>query len=91
MRACRDGRCEILVTKRVRIPLDARYGFKTFSFDPSDSKWRFSYPGGGSGSLKLFDPQKSQTWSGPTAKQSITFAVVASEGSKAVISLRPGK
>ncbi|GLY83076.1 hypothetical protein [Actinoallomurus iriomotensis] len=33
VRACHDGSCEILVTKRTRIPLDSRFGFRTFSFD----------------------------------------------------------
>jgi hypothetical protein len=91
VRACRDGACEILVTKRVSIPLTSRFGLKTFSFDPADSTWRYTYPGGGSGSLSFQAPPYSGSWAGPSAKQSLLLTVVASQGSKAVISLRPGK
>jgi hypothetical protein len=91
VRACRDGSCEILVTKRVSIPLTSRFGFKAFSFDPADSTWRYTYPGGGSGSLSFQAPPYSGSWAGPTAKQSLVLTVVATQGSKAVISLRPGK
>ncbi|GAA4491972.1 hypothetical protein GCM10023191_026890 [Actinoallomurus oryzae] len=91
VRACHDGSCEILVTKRTKIPLDPRFGFKTFSFDPSDSTWRYTYPIGGSGRLKWLEPPYSGSWVGPTGKQQLVMTVVASDGSKAVISLRPGK
>jgi hypothetical protein len=91
VRACRDGTCEILATKRVRIPLDARFGFRAFSFDPADSTWRFSYPGGGSGRMKFLAPPYSGSAVGPTGEQNLVLTVVASEGSRAVISLRPGK
>jgi hypothetical protein len=91
VRACHDGSCEILVTGRVSIPLTSRFGFKTFSFDAADSTWRYTYPNGGSGSLSFKAPPYSGSWAGPTAEQSLVLTVVASEGSKAVISLRPGK
>ncbi|MFI0352293.1 hypothetical protein [Actinomadura sp. 9N407] len=91
VRACRDGNCEVLVTKRMTIPLDARFGFKTFSFDPADSTWRYTYPDGGSGQLKFIEPPYSGSWAGPTADQQLNLKVVASDGSKAVISLTPGK
>lgn len=89
--ACHDGSCEILLTKRTKIPLDSRFGFKTFSFDPADSTWRYTYPGGGSGRLKWLAPPYSGSWAGPTAEQQLVMTVVASDGSRAVISLRPGK
>ncbi|MGI5212468.1 hypothetical protein [Plantactinospora sp. CA-290183] len=89
VRSCYDGSCEILVTKRVTIPLDPRFGFKTFSFDPADSTWRYTYPEGGSGSLKFLEPPYSGEWAGPSAKQGLAMRVVATEGSRAVISLRP--
>ncbi|MGI5227008.1 hypothetical protein [Actinoallomurus sp. CA-142502] len=91
VRACHDGSCEILVTKRTRIPLDSRFGFRTFSFDPADSTWRYTYPDGGSGHVKWLEPPYSGSWAGPTAKQQLVMTVVASEKSRAVISLHPGK
>jgi hypothetical protein len=91
VRACHDGSCEILATKRVRIPLDPRFDFKTFSFDPADSTWRYTYSNGGSGKLSFLAPPYSGSWAGPNAKQGLVLTVVASDGSKAVISLRPGK
>jgi hypothetical protein len=89
VRACRDGNCEILVTKRTRIPLDARFGFKTFSFDPADSTWRYTYPQGGSGSVSFLAPPYSGQWAAPGGEQGITLTVVGSAKGKAVISLRP--
>jgi hypothetical protein len=89
VRACYNGSCEILVTKRVSIPLHPRFGFKTFSFDPADSTWRYTYPEGGHGSLKFLEPPYSGEWSGPSSTQSLAMRVVATQGSKAVISLRP--
>jgi hypothetical protein len=79
------------VTRRVTIPLVPRFGFKTFSFDPATSKWQFSYPEGGSGSVKFLEPPYTGSWVGPSGKQSLDLTVVASDGSKAVISLHPGK
>ncbi len=89
--ACRDGNCEILAGARVTIPLAARFGFRTFSFDPADSTWRYTYTAGGSGHLKFLAPPYSGSWAAPTGKQSLALTVVASDGSRAVISLRPGK
>ncbi|ROT31909.1 hypothetical protein [Micromonospora sp. HM5-17] len=89
VRACYDGSCEILVTRRVTIPLDPRFGFTTFSFDPADSTWRYTDPEGGSGSLKLLEPPYSGELTGPSATQSLAVRVVATEGSTAVIALRP--
>jgi hypothetical protein len=89
VRACYDGNCEILVTKRVTIGLDPKFGFETFSFDPTDSVWRYTYPDGGSGSLSFLEPPYEGQWAGPSASQSLALKVVASQGSRAVISLRP--
>jgi hypothetical protein len=41
--------------------------------------------------VKWLEPPYTGSWSGPTAKQQLVMTVVASDGSKAVISLRPGK
>ncbi|WP_021596662.1 hypothetical protein [Actinomadura welshii] len=88
--ACRDGRCEILVTKRTKIPIDRRFGLATLSFAPTDLTWRYTYPNGGSGSMKFLEPPYTGSVAGPTAKQGLSLRVVASDGSKAVISLSPG-
>ena len=89
VRACSDGSCEVLVTKRTRIPLDARFGFKTFSFDPADSTWRYTYREGGNGSVSFLAPPYSGQWAAPSGEQGLTLTVVASATGKAVISLRP--
>lgn len=88
--ACRDGKCEILVTKRTKIPLDSRFGLSTLSFAPTDLTWRYTYPDGGSGSMKFLEPPYTGSVAGPSAKQGLSLRVVASDGSKAVISLTPG-
>lgn len=90
VKACRDGKCEILVTERTTIPLDRRFGFKKFSFDPADSTWRYSYPEGGGGELRFLEPPYSGSWAAPHGEQSLNLRVVATQGSKAVISLSPG-
>jgi hypothetical protein len=41
--------------------------------------------------MKFLAPPYSGSASGPTGEQSLVLTVVASEGSRAVISLRPGK
>jgi hypothetical protein len=89
VRACRDGRCEVLVTKRTRIPLDKRFGFRSFTFDPADSTWRFGYAEGGTGSVKFLEPPYSGQWAAPSGEAGLILTVVASEKGRTVISLRP--
>jgi hypothetical protein len=87
--ACKDGTCEILVTKRTTIPLAAHFGFKKMSFDPADRTWRFSYSDGGSSSLEFLEPPYSGQWSAPRGDQGLNLRVVAFEGKRAVVSISP--
>lgn len=89
VRACKDGTCEILVTRKTTIPMAARFGFKTVSFDPADRTWRFTYADGGSSSIAFLEPPYSGQWVAPYGEQGLNLRTVAFDRKRAVISMSP--
>ncbi|MEV6634829.1 hypothetical protein AB0M54_29175 [Actinoplanes sp. NPDC051470] len=89
VRACKDGACEILVTRKTTIPMAAHFGFKTVSFDPADRTWRFTYADGGSSSIAFLEPPYSGQWVAPYGEQGLNLRTVAFDKKRAVISISP--
>ncbi|WP_460301717.1 hypothetical protein [Actinocorallia aurea] len=88
--ACFDGNCEILVDGRTEIPLHERFGFATFSFDPSDSTWRYTYLTGGTGKMRVSGLGANASWLGTSPARMLKLRILARDGDKAVISLSSG-
>ncbi|ROO82972.1 hypothetical protein EDD29_0460 [Actinocorallia herbida] len=87
VRACFNGNCEILVDGRTEIPLNERFGFRTFSFDPADSTWRYTYRTGGTGKMRVSGLGANASWLGTSPVRMLKLRILARDGDKAVISL----
>ncbi|MDX6738712.1 hypothetical protein [Actinocorallia sp. A-T 12471] len=85
--ACFDGNCEIRVRGRTTIPLNARFGFTRFSYDPGDSTWRYAYRTGGRGSTQMRGIGTNISWLGTSPSRMLRLRVIARDGDAAVISL----
>ncbi|MEJ3750499.1 hypothetical protein WEI85_45480 [Actinomycetes bacterium KLBMP 9797] len=88
VRACLDGRCEILVSKPIDIPLDGRHGIGVLSVTAIDSSGVDFQSVSPSGFVSSFHDQHPDQ-GGPSTMNKLAIGVIAISGTKAVIRLSP--